>query len=48
MSALFYDGPAASFDKSTDKAIEDLTSAYFIEFITQDLSKSCDEKDAPK
>jgi hypothetical protein len=43
MSALFYDGPTASFEKSTDKAIEELTSSYFIEYITQDLSK-----DAPK
>ena len=39
MSALFFDGPASSFDKSTDQAIEELTSSYFIEYITQDLSK---------
>lgn len=39
MSSIFFDGPASPFDKSTDQAIEDLTSSYFIEYITQDLSK---------
>ena len=39
MSALFFDGPASSFDKTTDKAIEDLTTSFFIEYITEDLSK---------
>ena len=38
MSALFYDGPSVSFDRKSDNVIEKITSEYFVEYITQDLS----------
>jgi len=34
MAALFYDGPAMSFDKHTDEKIEEITSQHFIEYIS--------------
>lgn len=40
MSAIFYDGPSVSFDKKTDKAIEELTTSFFIEYISEDLAKT--------
>ena len=43
MSAIFYDGPSVSFDKKTDSVIEEMTTNYLIEYISDDLSKSKDE-----
>ena len=40
MAALFYDGPSVSFDRSTDKKIEQVTTEFFIEYISQDLSEN--------
>jgi hypothetical protein len=34
MSALFYDGPAVSFDKESDNLIEKITTEHFVEYIT--------------
>lgn len=39
MSAIFYDGPSVSFDKKTDSVIEEMTTSYLIEYISDDLSK---------
>jgi len=38
MSTLFYDGPSVSFDKKTDKVIEEITTSHFIEYISEDLA----------
>ena len=44
MSALFYDGPSVSFDKKSDNIIEKITTEYFVEYISQDLSQENNDK----
>ena len=43
MGAIFYDGPSVSFDKKTDAVIEEITTSFLIEYVSDNLSKKNDK-----